>query len=70
MRTERFTFLCTCSERKAISLLAKFHRRSQGDVVRQLIIQALEDLSNVNGSQITHHSIEIHRSKSNTKEEI
>lgn len=44
MRTERFTFICSTIEREAITLLAKFYNRTQSDVIRQLILQAMHNL--------------------------
>jgi len=46
MRTERFTFLCSIEERNAISKLSNHYQRTQGDVIRFLIRNAVKDLSN------------------------
>jgi len=69
MRIKRFTFLCTTSEREAISLLAKFHHRSQGDVVRLLILEAMNTLSNVTGLTVTQRSVDIPLTKFNFQQE-
>ena len=42
MRDQRFTFLCTKEERSTLEHLAKLHRRSQGDTIRQLISEAAQ----------------------------
>ncbi len=44
MRTQRFTFLCTISEREALEQLASLWRRTKSDTVRLLIADALSRL--------------------------
>lgn len=40
MKTDRFTFLCNRSERKAIFELATYYHLSQSDVIRLLVHNA------------------------------
>lgn len=67
MRTERFTFLCTKSEREAISTLAKFYRRSQSDLLRFLIVEEMDDLSVLDEPPVTKESDDISLTQHNPK---
>ena len=46
MHNQRFTFLCTEEEKSQLRKLSNYHHRSQSDVVRTLIRQAIKELSN------------------------
>jgi diketogulonate reductase-like aldo/keto reductase len=48
MRTKRFTFICSAVEKQAITMLAQIHRRSQSDLIRYLIYQAILALPDTN----------------------
>jgi hypothetical protein len=45
MHDQRFTFLCTEEEKSQLRKLSNYHHRSQGDVVRMLLRQAISDLA-------------------------
>jgi hypothetical protein len=45
MRDQRFTFLCTNAERLCLERVAKRYRRSKGDTIRLLILQAVEAMA-------------------------
>lgn len=45
MYETRFTFLCTEEEKSHLRKLAVYHRRSQSDVIRELLRKAIGDLS-------------------------
>jgi hypothetical protein len=45
MRDQRFTFLCTEEEKSQLRKLSNYHHRSQSDVVRLLLRQAIGDLA-------------------------
>lgn len=44
-RYERFTFLCTKQERRAIAELATWLQRSQSDAVRFVVVEAARQLT-------------------------
>ncbi len=50
-RTSVFSFRLSVEERRIISDLASHHQRSQSDVIRLLIRDAITDLSNTLGNE-------------------
>ena len=44
MRDERFTFLCTSDERKALSAVAQRLARTESDAIRWLVREAAKEL--------------------------
>jgi hypothetical protein len=62
----RFTFLCTKEEKSYLRKLAAYYHRSQSDVIRLLVRDAMTDLSsnldnekkNHEGKENEHSSIE------------
>jgi hypothetical protein len=47
-RYERFTFLCTENERRAIAELATQLQRSQSDAVRFVVVEVVKQLTAIN----------------------